>query len=540
MKNFNLPNIDAIHAKDPRSKKKAISTDFLSTFKSHFFKNIFLTVITLGLFAQKLKKNSKSKVLQAIAARKISYIILLMEFIKNARTGIQFTDPRQAITTIFMKINDQVIESEDKNIEVRAIYAPAEILLFITNPIRDIKQLKLHRFSRRQTDYIRLWQEIKKKSKVNQFRQIQSINFYTKSIKEQFLLSQIGIHDRLMRSAMYRKAPGNLTMFKELSSAFLEIIVAYEEFEDLKNSDKELHQLISLLSVTPKNDIKKLCHYMETGSVHDSLSPENRRQLIQLGNKQRALYSITSSEILDMSALILDKHQWEFLLSLQKASDVSLNLIHWAYDQTPNVMDKISFSEKLLSGSLKLLPENQDFSSFVELQKNEAPIKQMLEMFAAEEGRRWPQIEMYCEGKISFQVGENLSIDKNHIIAVYSALYALSPSDETLLFLLQKSLTREGQECFEQAIEQGVLKLLGEKSEFFIPVLSNTKIVISKQSPTLFSFNFFFNQNIHRQGEQGHVSSKEKFLQIKQDIDKQGSAWISKTPQVCLKGENVF
>lgn len=532
-----LPNIDAIHAKNPRSKKKAISAEFFSTFNAHFFKNTIFTIITLGLFAQKMHRQAKSRVLQAIAARKISFIVLLMSFIKKEREQVHFTDPRQGITTIFMKLSSKVVESDNKKFELSAIYSSAELLLFITNPIREMRQARLPRFYKKHVDYIRLWQEMKRKSKVNQFRQIKSINFYIKCIKEQFLLSQIGIHDRLMRSSIYRKAPQNLTMFKELSLAFLEIIVAYEEFEVLKESDKDLYQLLSMLSLTSQEDVKKLREYMDTGKVQECLTPENRKQLIQLGNRQRILYSISDEAVLDMCALILDKHQWEFLLSLQKVSDVSLNLLDWAYDQTPNVIDDISFSEKLLSGSLKTIAGKNKFSSFLQEDDN---AKHMLEVLAEEEGRRWPRIEIYVEGQLLFQADENLTVSKEHIKYVYNALFSLCLDDTMLLALLQKSLTREGKNSFEQAVDEGVLKLLGERSAFFIPVLTNTKIVIAKQKPSLFSLNYFFSQSVHRQGEEHTPSAKQRLLHIRQDIHKEGLLWLSKPLQATLGEEKVL
>ena len=531
-----LPNIDAVHIKYPRSKKQAISADFVANFKKNLSLNIFLTIITLGLFCYQMRKKSKSRIVQAIIARKIEYIIVLIECIKKERQEIYFSDPRQAINAIFMKVAPKMIENDDKNIEIRAIYTPAEILLFITNPIRNLRQIKLRRYSKKKTDYIHLWQDIKKKSKVNQFRQTHTINFYTKYIKEEFLLSSVGIHDRILRSSVCKKSPTHLTMFKELSLALLELVVAYEDFAEFKHSNKDLYNLIHQLSTTSELDVKKLQSYMETGSIDDNLSPENRKQLIQLGNKQRALYSINESDVLDMCALILNSYQWEFLLSLQKSSDVSLNLINWAYEQTPNVINPVSFSEKLLGSSLETLSsEKETFTDFFKID-TDVNIDNMLILFAKEEGRAWPEIDLVLDNQPFFRTNEMVGVDKSNLIEAFKALSSLSDGDLHLLFLLQKALTSEGKACFEQAVEEGILKLLGEKCEFFIPILANTKIIIFKHDKTFFTLNYFFDQVIYKQGEESHISSKQEFLQIKQDIHFINEAWESNPPQVCLKG----
>lgn len=532
----NLPSIDAVHIKYPRSKKQAIAAEFAASFRKNLPLNIFLACITFGIFCYHLKKKSKSRIVQAIIARKISCIIALIEAIKEERAQVSLNDPRQAINAIFMKIAPQLVEHDGKQIEFRAIYTPAEILLFITNPIRNLRQLRLRRHSRKKTDYIHLWQEIKKKSKVNQFRQIHTINFYTKYIKEEFLLSSAGIHDRMLRSSVYKKSASNLTMFKELSLALLEIVVAYEDFEEFKHSNRELYHFIKLLSETSELDIKKLEKYMETGTIDDNLSAENRRQLIQLGNRQQLIYNIGDSEVFDVCALILNSYQWQFLLSLQKTSDVSLNLINWAYEQTPNVIEQVPFSEKLLGDGLETLEGEQEaFKEFFEV-KGEAPLDHMLKLFAGEKGRAWPLIEIITEHQLFYKNPEQVSLETSQLIETFTALERVSDGDMNLLFLLQKALTGAGKGCFEQAIEEGVVRLLGEKCEFFIPILSNTKIVIFKHDKTFFTLTYSFSQAIYKQGDSAKVYSKQEFLEVKQDIHFVGETWNSNPAEVNVKG----
>ena len=103
---------------------------------------------------------------------------------------------------------------------------------------------------------------------------------------------------------------------------------------------------------------------------------------------------------------------------MQKSSDVSLNLINWAYEQTPNVINPVSFSEKLLGSSLETLSsEKENFTDFFQID-TDINIDNMLILFAKEEGRAWPEVDLILDNQPFFRTNEMVGVDKNNLIAV--------------------------------------------------------------------------------------------------------------------------
>ena len=140
------------------------------------------------------------------------------------------------------------------------------------------------------------------------FSQIKNINFCFKTLKQEFYLTAEDIQDRLKRSTAYRKNPQTLTRLKELHKAFQEIIIAYQDFEDISESNPDFYHLVNLLTKVSKKDIETLQNYLASRYLPRDLPLKNRRQLIQFGNKQEVLYNMSREEKFDMCALILNEY----------------------------------------------------------------------------------------------------------------------------------------------------------------------------------------------------------------------------------------
>ena len=237
-------------------------------------------------------KKARRLIAQALSARKLLHFTEFQEKIEVIRSEQNHVDPRQALNAVFMRVQTEKVGDLEEDLEFKAIYASAETF-FVYHKSRTRKRLFSLAAAQilRSFDYLNLWYELKKKSKINQYRQIQSINLCNKILKEEFCLTSSGIHDRLARSSIGRKNPSLLTRFRELSKAFQEIVLAYRDFEELQESNLEVYHLLKTLSQLSKQDIETLQTYLASRYLPRDLPLANRRQLIQLGQSARGTLS---------------------------------------------------------------------------------------------------------------------------------------------------------------------------------------------------------------------------------------------------------
>ena len=519
------------------SRKKAVTHCFCENFKKSFSKKLWLSVVTFGVYPYKEYKKAKLTILQAFAARKLHYFTALQNRIETLRQQQKDYDPRRGINDIFIKIQSEKTNQEEDALEFRAIYYPTEILLFITNPVRNTTSIRLHRIntSRHHFDYLKIWHGFKKKSFTNQYRQIQNINFCNKTLREEYHLSTEKIHDRLSRSSVCRKKhPYLLTKFKELANTFQELVIAYQDFEELSNHNLQLFHLIKTLSKTSKKDIDTLQTYLASSYLPRDLPLENRRQLIQLANQQDILYHMSKEkEQFSLCALILSRWQWDFLLSIQGVSKVTCSLLGWAFEESSNAIKNPSFLEQLFSGIEKKL--TSDFDQFPtlseEIQKNPA-LNQMTLDFAKESNRVWPSFHLYKGEDMVFHMQKTDALTIEKLIDVYLAIQKLCETDVILFCLLQQAVSQVGKHAFQSSIEKEVVNLLGEKSEYFLPIFSNSTINIIKVNSNEVEIRYAFTQVIIKKGEVQHAFEKEKYMIIAQPLIKQGEKWTSPEPKI--------
>jgi len=529
-----LPDVQSVNVNHRASWQAAVSRHFHESFQKKYFLNLLLSIITFGVYPYKKYKKTKHAVAQALAARKLFYFRALQDHIEEMRKGQAHPDPRQSLNSIFMQIQSEKVSEDEHALEFKAIYSPNEILLFITNPVRDQKSLKLHRLKTSRLDYLKMWREIKKRARANQYRQIQNINFCNKTLKQECCLTPEGIHDRLKRTAVYRKRSCLLTRFKELSKAFQELVIAYQDFEELSDASPELFHFLESLSKTSKKDIETLQTYLASRHLPRDLPLENRRQLIQLGNQQDVLSHITEEQQLNICSLILNQYQWDFLLSLQEVSQVTLNLLDWAFEESSKAMKKpLSYLERIYAGAEKKVKDDpENFPTLNEKIAEDHTLDRMTMDFAHELSREWPSLNLVDSNKTIYRLERSDSFSLEHLIECYQQLRDFSAIDDTLFVILQQAVSQVGKNGFQAAIEEGVIQLLGEKSEYFLPILSNTDVTIKRIETNYIEIQYTFEQVIVKKGEVQHPFEKEKYMVINQPLKKQENHWTSLEPEI--------
>lgn len=533
MQHPSLPDVHSVNVNHRASWQAAVSTHFREKFRKKYVLNLFLSIITFGVFPYKKYKRSRRAVAQALAARKLFYFRALQDHIEEVRIGQTHTDPRQSLNSIFMAIQSEKVSEDEHALEFKAIYSPSEILLFITNPVRDKKSIKLYRLKTCRLDYLHMWREVKRKARANQYRQIQSINLCNLSLKRECCLTPEGIHDRLTRTAVYRKKSCLLSRFKELSKAFQEIVVAYQDFEELSDTNPELYHFIESLAKTSKKDIETLQTYLASRYLPRDLPLENRRQLIQLGNQQEVLSHISEEQELNLCALILNSYQWDFLLSLQEVSQVTLNLLDWAFEESSVAMQKpLSFLDRVYAGAEKKVkndPEN--FPNLNEKIAEDPNLERMTVDFAQELKREWPSLQLLDGDNAVYHLDRCDSLSQESLIECYLELKKFCDIDDTLFVILQQAVSQVGKTGFQAAIEEGVIELLGEKSQYFLPILTNTDIAIKRIETGHIEIHYTFEQVIVKKGEVQPPAEKEKYMIINQPLKKEENHWVSLEPE---------
>jgi len=234
-------------------------------------------------------------------------------------------------------------------------------------------------------------------------------------------------------------------------------------------------------------------------------------------------------------ALILNKYQWDFLLSIQEVSEVTLGLLDWAFEECPTAIEtELSFIEKIYVGIEKKVKDDpESFPTLNEKISEDETLRYMTIDFAKEFNREWPSLHLFDHEKNLYCSEKTNSFTLEKLLETYKELQQLCAVDDTLFSLLQQALSQVGKQAFQSAIEEGVLKLLGAKSQYFLPILSNTDITCIKNDENQVEIRYTFEQLITRKGEVQHPFEKEKYLVITQPLVKKEGRWVS--PEARMK-----
>ncbi|MCY3975399.1 MAG: hypothetical protein OXF02_07665 [Simkaniaceae bacterium] len=541
MERRSLPDVHLVNVNHKASLQATVSARFCELFVKRRTRNILLSLITFGSYPYKQYKKVRYAVIQALAVRKLRYFRDLSERIEAIRKEQKPFDARQSLKGIFMQVQSEKISREEGAFEFKAVFTLPEILLFITNPIRDRNSISFHHLqsSRLKCDYLAIWRAIKKKSRANQYRQVQNINLCNKTLKTEYHLTSDGIHDRLTRTQVYRDRPYLLTRFKELGKAFQEVVFAYQTLDELESEYVELFKFLQDLAKTSKKDIEILQSYLVSRYLPEDLSLQQRRQLIQLGNRQDILAKIAQEEYLAICPLILNGYQWEFLLSLQEVSHMTLNLLDWAFEESPKAMKKPTppFEETVKAAEERVKDCPELFPSLTEAMREDPIFGLMTCDFAQELMREWPSFRLLEGDDAVYRSGRCDALTQDALIECYKKLFFFTEGDTELFIFLQEAVSRKGQSEFKEAVEEGVLQLLGKKSEYFIPILSNTDITIIRMNKESFEVRYRFEQIVTKQGKVHDMHGREKYMIVHRPLKKEEGKWISCEPEVTIHAE---
>ena len=122
-----LPDIKLVNINHRDSWQSSLSCYFRASFKKHSFKNIVLSILTLGVYPYKKYKKAKREIAQALASRKLFFFRSLQDHIEESRENQVYTDPRQSLNAIFMKVQSEKVDDTEEALEFRAIFYPSEI-----------------------------------------------------------------------------------------------------------------------------------------------------------------------------------------------------------------------------------------------------------------------------------------------------------------------------------------------------------------------------------------------------------------------------
>ncbi|MEM8727915.1 MAG: hypothetical protein AAGE99_04320, partial [Chlamydiota bacterium] len=312
-------------------------------------------------------------------------------------------------------------------------------------------------------------------------------------------------------------------------------LLAYQDFEEIGDTNPELFHLIETLSKTSRKDIEILQTYLAGRHLPRDLLLENRRQLIQLANQQQVLYHMSEDQQFNLCALILNKYQWDFLLSIQEVSNITLGLLDWAFEECSFEMKKErSFIEKISDGvDRKVKGDLENFPTINEKIEEDDDYRFMTVDFGKELNREWPSFQLYDGDKQIYHAEKTNGLTFERLLEVYKAIEKLCPAHNALFSLLQQAFSQVGKQAFQSAIEKGVIKFLGTKSEYFLPILSNSDITAVKKDENHFDIHYSFEQLMMKKGEVQQPFEKEKYMVVTQPLHQVDRRWVS--PEAKMK-----
>ena len=216
-------------------------------------------------------------------------------------------------------------------------------------------------------------------------------------------------------------------------------------------------------------------------------------------------------------------------------SQVTLGLLDWAFEEAPSAMIKeLSFIEKIYPGiEKKAKNDPEGFPNINEKVGEDPTLELMTVNFAKEQNREWPSLRLFEGETLQFGADRTNSLSLDKLIEVYHELKKLCGIDDLLFCLMQEGISQVGKQAFHSAIEEGVIKLLGEKSEYFLPILVNSDISVVKKDASHITIRYTFEQLITRKGEVQPPFEQDKFLLITQPLLKSQGHWVS--PEAKMK-----
>ncbi len=524
-----LEKIKHLNINNRKAKKQIFKEHFRECFKQSYARNFILSLLTFGYYSIKLYKKTRLQIINALAARKLRYYYDLQTKIENMRSVYADKAPRFAMNAIFMRIQCEKITDAEDALEFKAIYYPSEILLFITNPISIERKVKAPRYDQKLNRCLRSWQELKKKPRANQYRQIETINRCNEILTKDYHLNHKQIHERFPRTQVYQKNRSLLSRMRYLSRTFQEIVIAYQDLDETRETHSDIYEMIQMLSKASKSEIRHLFNYLENRELPDKLSRDSRKRLIQLSSKQECLQEISAEELHSLSNLTLSSYQANFLLLMRDVPHITPNLLKWAFSEsTLKVIAPKSFMEQIqVQSRMKAIHDPHIDPVILTLIKSDPVYNLMTSSFAREIHREWAPLHLITQGTMLFELPHIDALSDETLLHVYHELRKFAGEDDELLEIIQEALSQTRKNAFQSAVEEGIEQLFGGLSDYLLPILSIYDVRLDRKEMDQVDIIYSFQQLILRQGEKRTISEEGRQTLITQPLIKEAGVWIS-------------
>lgn len=527
---YELIPYDHIHfanVNNAQSKRRLVQTLFRNLVRKGVFKHYLLTILTCGFHSYKKWKFSTLVIKNELAKRKVKYIKRLHHEIEEIRKTYGAQDPRDDINQIFMKIQSIKNEDGDRGIEFKKIYSPNELLLFITTPESDPKIIRKPRALINNDEYLKIWREIRKNAKNKQFHQIDKINTCYSILKTEYGLSPETISDRVFRTKIGKTSPSSLTRLKDLLRSFQEIVIAFQDFDELEEHDPLLHRMLNFLLRLSPEEVDRIEHFVANEKMPKDLPIETRKTLIKIANQTDVIDRILQNDLAHMVELLLNSAQWNLFLHIQTPSTSTLKLLDWAYHETcSHTPHDVSFIDTFNKCSIALAEETKYQEVFNSVESKEE-LDQMCSFFANEIHREWPSILMYEEGKEVYFSDKIENLGAPKLLETFKMLKHISRDDPTGLIYLQGALSQEGKNLLQKSLQGKATELLGEPSEYFIPVFNIAHIAITKVHHNKYDIIYYFRHRVFKKGEKSLLSESAEDIPITLTLLKKDKYWTA-------------
>ncbi len=525
---YSLISYDDIHfanVNNAQSKRTLIRTLKKNLLRRSPLRNYLFNLLTLGVYSYRIKKFATLVIQNELAKRKVRHVKHLHQEIEIMRKEETSLDPRDGINQIFMKIQGKKSEDSDRGVEYKKIFTPNELLLFITTPENDPKFIRKPKALLNNDEYLRIWRELRRNTKNKQFHQIDKINTCFTILKTEFGLTQEQINDRIHRTGIGKTHPEQLTRLKDLLKSFQEIVMAFQTLDELQEDDFSLYKTLTFFTQLSDEEVILLEKFVENEKMPKDLPAAAKKTMIKIANQTDVIDRIAQKDLAHTVELILNTNQWNLFLNIQNPSHSTLKLLDWAYHETiSHTPEGLSFIDTFNQCRITKTEESKYKELFDIVHSNET-IKEMCSFFANEIHREWPSILFFAEKKEVYFTDKVEDLSAEKLLEIFTALKNLSLDDNTVLTYLEGALSQDGKNLLQQRLQGNLNDLLGEPSEYYIPVFNIAHIAIAKHEKTHYDVTYYFRQKMFKKGENKFLSEGSEDIPLTLSLVKQGNEW---------------
>ncbi len=448
--------INQLNLSSSLSKKTYLKSLYSSHLKSHRFKTLILTALTLGFYLRFLRKRIKQQFYNQLSLKKICLYPELESKIGKIREKTLYTNPKASIQAIYKEI---LQNKEDECIN--KLYSKSELLLFISSPIEDEQILTTFQKSSLRKDHYRDWQYMKQSSRHDEIQNIKKINHCYSLLKNRYLLTKEEVNKRLTRTSYCHNNLSQLTILKIVRLGFEELLASFEIYSSLKKSNHPLYEIFSSFMNVHREENTEILAHLDGDKTLFELSISSKRFLLDFSSKFAQLKSLPIEDLKNSPCLIFSENQELLFKRLLNSVDTLREkvdqLLTGSYSQVApsrTIYEKIKNEAKFISNTENNKSHFQNIPS-------EIP-QLFTKNFFEEPGLIEKPIEIGFKG--------SLKEIKNHE-ELYKELYSFCESDENLFAMLQELTSSKGRHLLANSIREGLTEQFGQN-----PLIENLEI----------------------------------------------------------------